>query len=484
MARADFSVLDDPFGKAYRAKQQEFRAEDEYRAKQDEARQAKETDAALRKSVLDQIPSDEPSQPVPEGGTPPVPVARPNPNVGMIRSLANFPGQGKAALDLYSSGVDRQRTLEDDASKRERAIQDQLSTRRWDIAKQMLKSGDASMIAQLAQEEGTQIPQQWVADVASRQRLAQGLKVVQDLYNDDRQAGGRFLAEFMHSGDYQGALQRNPPQAKPKTQTPRNYITPDKRQGVTLDGLTDAATGAPLPQGLQVTTAQVQVDGPGGVFTTTTQSALQEADRSQRRFLALLGETRKLSQDPNNFGLPGYAKGVLQDANALAGGMARLLGKNSLSDAMVDVQADLLQQPGVSAALALEFDPTLPALQSIANLLAYQAAGALAEQTGRGLSDKDITLFRQIVGNPTDWMMSQDKFLAKLDLLERIAMAQREADTGFRSGGDMPPPPAPGGATGTAEVMPQGGLQVGDVDGGYRYVGGDPSREESWEPVE
>src|SRR5690606_13243896 len=42
--------------------------------------------------------------------------------------------------------------------------------------------------------------------------------------------------------------------------TPRNYVTADGRSGVTLDGVTDAATGAPLPPGSNVFTGQLQTD--------------------------------------------------------------------------------------------------------------------------------------------------------------------------------------------------------------------------------
>jgi hypothetical protein len=61
----------------------------------------------------------------------------------------------------------------------------------------------------------------------------------------------------------------------------------------------------------------------------------------------------------------------------------------------------------------------LPEVEKMATLAAYAAASALANQEGRGLSDKDFENFRRVLGNPTEWTSTQDKFLAGLDMLQR-----------------------------------------------------------------
>lgn len=217
------------------------------------------------------------------------------------------------------------------------------------------------------------------------------------------------------------------------SRTPRNYRTPEGTVGTTLDGVTDAATGQRLPGGTTVSTSQLDTE-----LTNATESDLQAADIQQRRFVSLVDQVRSVARDPANFGFPGFVKGTLQDLTALADGVADSMGYSGFQSAVTDARSSLMRSPDVSAeTVSSFFDPDLPALQSLANLLAYQAAATLAGQEGRSVSDRDVKMFQNIVGDPQSFFTSQEKFLSKLSTLEETLMGQRQADRDFQTGAPL-----------------------------------------------
>lgn len=245
--------------------------------------------------------------------------------------------------------------------------------------------------------------------------------------------------------------------AAPGNQTPRNYIGPKGEKLQTYDGVTDARTGQPLPPGGLIAGVQGTPDQSG--LRPNVQSGLQNASIENQKFKALLDHTRQLANDPSNFGIPGFVKGLAQDVTQVSDGLAKGLGYTGLSDAVADAKQKAIDNglspnslPGL-----FTFDPRLPSLHTASDLLVYQAASALAGQSGRSVSDKDVQMFRGIVGDPRDWLGNQDKYLAKLDTIERILeVYQGVVDHNLRGGpqapaaaqaapgANVPPPPAPG----------------------------------------
>lgn len=221
------------------------------------------------------------------------------------------------------------------------------------------------------------------------------------------------------------------------SRTPRNYVTP---QGsfITYDGVTNAQTGQPLPAGGYIGNVE---GGAGDVgLTNSTLSGLQQQDFANTKFGRLLGMTRDLAQrDPTNFGIPGFIKGTYADLNALASGVAQGMGYQDMAEAAAEVRRDA-QMAGISPNLLDGvFDPNLAGLQTVSDLLVYSAAEALAGQAGRSVSDKDVQFFKGIVGDPSSWLMSQDRFLAKLDQLEQILNINQQTTREYLGG-------VPGGA--------------------------------------
>ena len=243
---------------------------------------------------------------------------------------------------------------------------------------------------------------------------------------------------------------------KQHQQTPRNYLAPNGAMFQTYDGVTDARTGQSLPPGGAIAGVQGTPDQSG--LRPTVQGKLQEQDISLKRFGALLDHTRQLAQqDSTNFGVTGFVKGVVQDTGQLAQNVATGLGYNGIEDAVVAMRKKAAEN-GISPGLLTgAFDPNLPALETASDLLVYSAAEALAGQAGRSVSDKDVKFFRDIVGNPRDWMMSQERYLAKLGTIEQILsinnnVVKNALRPGVPSapaapaapGAPVPPPPAPG----------------------------------------
>lgn len=256
--------------------------------------------------------------------------------------------------------------------------------------------------------------------------------------NQTQVEGGLLAENFANLADldqYQRQVLGANPTAS-SLPTPRNYITPDGRQGITHDGLTDAATGERLPQGSQVSTAQVQTASPSDL-TTAVQTDLQRQVAASENFTDLLDTVVGIAEsDPTLFGTAGNIRRVVQSVAGQARGMASLLGG--------DLDAELAAARGRLAGTNIDpayFDPNLTDLDKLASLLAYEAAAVVAGQEGRGLSDRDFREFRAVIGDPTSWFSTQQSFISGLQRL-RDLVAQRTARAQTRLGGAAPQAPA------------------------------------------
>jgi hypothetical protein len=236
--------------------------------------------------------------------------------------------------------------------------------------------------------------------------------------------------------------------------TPRNYVAPGNVQLITYDGVTDARNGQPLPPGGYIANAQGAATDVG--LTTKVQGGLQEQNIANQQFKGLLGYTRNLAKaDANNFGVSGFIKGTVQDVNAIGGNIAQGLGYRGIQEAAEATRQKIIasgMDPGLFSGV---FDPRLDSLHTSADLLVYSAAEALAGQSGRQVSDKDVKMFKGIVGDPRDWMGNQQKFLAKMDTLEQIlAMREGVVANNLRPGNPASPPAAPGVAASPMSPAP------------------------------
>lgn len=196
--------------------------------------------------------------------------------------------------------------------------------------------------------------------------------------------------------------------------TPRNWIHEGGGQGVTLDGVTDAATGQPIPAGARVYTGQLQGSGAETGLTNRTRQNLEQGQIAFRDFTSVMDRLEDIAeQDPALFGVTGnvrrFGQGLAGQANALTA---------ALNIGEFDNVAAELQSAGVAPRF---FDPNLNDIEKLATLAAYQAASALAGQEGRGLSDKDFQIFRNMIGDPGAWLATRESFLAGLSQIRELA---------------------------------------------------------------
>jgi hypothetical protein len=131
--------------------------------------------------------------------------------------------------------------------------------------------------------------------------------------------------------------------------------------------------------------------------------------------------TRKIAtENPHIFGITGNVRRIGQGLRLQVEDASSVLGGGSFADVSADLAGAGVDQSN--------FDPALSDIEKLGTLLAYQAASALGQQSGRGLSDQDFNKFRTIVGDPTQMLASQEAFLSGLDRLEQVSqnmMARR-----------------------------------------------------------
>lgn len=201
-----------------------------------------------------------------------------------------------------------------------------------------------------------------------------------------------------------------------ETRAPRNYITPAGTRGTTLDGVTDATTKAPLPQGSQTFTGAVQSDD-ATAFTTSTQSGLEgDMTAAGDFFVTSDALSDNISENPTSVGAVGRIRRLLQDVGQQSRLFAGAFG-GDLDQQYVNAMSQLGQA-------GINFDPSINEIDQAATLLAYQAAAAVARQEGRGLSDQDFKVFRGVVGDPSALLASPASLQARIAQLEAMVEAR------------------------------------------------------------
>jgi hypothetical protein len=190
-------------------------------------------------------------------------------------------------------------------------------------------------------------------------------------------------------------------------------------QGTTHDGgLTDAHTGARLPQGTQVTTKTITGtaaevgQGPSLKGTSSNDKANTQRVRLESLKTGIADARAIILQKPDSVGWRGNIQRLAQSAVDSFGASAEgLMADMSHPDNEITKE--------MQKAISDGFNPDLATMENRFLVLAYGAASAVAGQEGRGLSDADVKHWRRIVGDPTAWLSGPNDALAQLDHLEQ-----------------------------------------------------------------
>jgi hypothetical protein len=281
------------------------------------------------------------------------------------------------------------------------------------------------------------------------------LSGLQPILNNSERQGTAAGQHFGQMGELPQA-ERNYIGAAGPAGTPRNYILRDGRSFITHDGQTDSQTGQPLPPGGYI--GNVEGDAGAVGLTNAVRTDLQSKRIAYDQFNALADHADELLSDPTRFGLTGAVRSIGQEIGQLGQNAAQLLGAGTISEAAQKV-ASTLSASGVDPNLVFGgYDTGLPEVDTVWGLIVYSGASALAGQENRSVSDKDIAIMREILGDPKAILSSAPALKAKIDAARRI-ISSRQAVVDRYLGGQggaqpaAPVAPAPG-APAPAQMQP------------------------------
>lgn len=213
--------------------------------------------------------------------------------------------------------------------------------------------------------------------------------------------------------------QRQAVGANPPQRTPYNYIRTDDKGNIIEQG---SSTSPPTGPNVSVYTGQVQPGTVGGL-TKPVQGGLQQQNIAMENLRKVVGLARGIAQkDPTLFGVTGEARRLGQEAVQQIQNLGLMVGNEQATDldsayrnAVTQMERQGIKIPGING-----YDPNLSDIRKISTLLSYLGPAALASQSGRDVSDRDVSRWNQFVGDPGSLLSSQQQYLSGLDLMDKV----------------------------------------------------------------
>lgn len=262
--------------------------------------------------------------------------------------------------------------------------------------------------------------------------------------------GPRFMAPGAAARTGAAAFVNKGAEAKP---TVSNYRTPDGRNGTAVYdpelGLVDTQTRQPLPAGSQTFSAQSQGsvdDALGKPAANQIERQLIDIEVAKNTAVALRD---LIASSPASQGIVGWLRGTAQNVVQTGGELGQFFGgrMQEVSEAIKNGTAD--------AGLAGAFDPNIPAIEMMANLLAFQYAKTT---TGERLSNEMLLQTRRALGlegltaNQASSLVRLNEAIKRIEAQQGIL--KRVRDGGIDAiGGAAPAAPA----AGAMPAAPSGG---------------------------
>lgn len=261
---------------------------------------------------------------------------------------------------------------------------------------------------------------------------SEGARIMASKPRSRTEVEGQFLADNFSNLDKLNPYQREALGAEPKKGTAFS-VAPDGT--VTYESGGSAATGL-------------------AKSNVATQQKNLEANQQLLRMVDQLESL--VDSDPTIVGPIGNIQRGAQTAFDTADNLTKMFGSVEGYNAELEQARQLAARNNLS----LDFNPNLPNVIKLNNLLLYKAAEALAGQSGRSVTDNDIKKIRAVTGDPGSWIEGPRAYKSGLSLLRNIANANIETTGKILGSGTvdslMPgaPQPSLGGPAPTTGAPP------------------------------
>jgi hypothetical protein len=222
-----------------------------------------------------------------------------------------------------------------------------------------------------------------------------------------------------------------------------------------------AQTGQELPPNARVF-AMSQATGTAeeiGMVSKPTGSQIEQQIIDITVAKQTAGALRDLiAESPSSQGMVGWMRGTAQNVIQTGGELGGFFG-GGVAEAMADIENGL-----ADASLAGAFDPNIPAIDMLSNLLAFQYAKTT---TGERLSNEMLNASRRALGldgldaNQANSLARLDQAIQQIEAQENILRQARQGGVDSL-GASAPRPPGPPQAP--AAITPETGPEVWDFD--------------------
>jgi hypothetical protein len=264
-------------------------------------------------------------------------------------------------------------------------------------------------------------------------------------YNRQRAAGGISDEQAINFG------LGGTPSSTPRTDN--NYLLSNGQTVRSFDGLMDL-DGNPIPNDARRIGISAQDTAEGVGIGVSTRNRVDQQVISISSTLGTLRALREqIASAPASQGLVGQIRGTVQDVLQTGGELSNFFGGS-----LIEVKS-ALDKGLIDAGLYAEmFDESIPAIEMLSNLLAFQYAKIFSDR----LSNEQVRLASQAIGGSGIFANSANS-MARLNQLEKMLTDQAErlsaagASPGITgmlgSGGQTRAPTAQSEADGEARMM-------------------------------
>lgn len=264
----------------------------------------------------------------------------------------------------------------------------------------------------------------------------------------------------------------------------KTYTAPSGQTGIAvLDPQTglamDEATGQRLPEGTIIGDVTDTKQGMTTAFETSDQMRANAITNT----LSTIDHLQELiSANPAAQGVAGLVRGTAQDVMQTGNELGRLMG-GTIEEVTRAAAAD----PNLAAIVPQMYDPNIPAIEMLQNVLAWQYAKSFA---GDRVSNEQLRMAKAAIG-ADGWLSNQASSLARLDALRgtlRDEGRRLSPRIPTQLSGDLDPLLDERVPSASVPNLPQaqfpGAPAVGTIVEGHRYLGGNPNDMASWALVQ